>query len=176
MMQEAIAKLETLALENDEGLTYFLKKTEIIDSSVSGLSRIALEDIAKDEVIAVIGGIIIDYRDQFIAMPMGFGLSLHQVSNKHKGTVNHSCNPNGRISGFNRLVAKRDIKQGEELSIDYGTTAVGAGEAIINDCLCNSENCRHVIKNTDYKWLPIENLSMIAKYRRKQIDETGTHY
>lgn len=174
-MKHALESLSKLAEKYNEGFTYFIKQTKIIDSTISGQARIVLENVLKDEVIAVIGGILVEEVDDFIAMPVGFGLFLHQVSNPHKGTVNHSCSPNCKISGFNRLVAKRDIKKDEELTIDYGTVSVGTGHPIIENCSCGSKNCRSVIKNDDYKTANIDDLSLIAKYRRTQIDENRTH-
>ena len=48
---------------------------------------------------------------------------------------NHSCNPNVINSG-NDCVAVRDIKPGEELTWDYGTSSLQDF-----DCKCGSRNC-----------------------------------
>lgn len=56
--------------------------------------------------------------------------------------VNHSCNPNvterGRIA-----YALKDIKKGEEITIDYDKIAY-LEKAF--ECHCNSENCRGFVR------------------------------
>jgi len=52
--------------------------------------------------------------------------------------VNHSCNPNTFIQGFFGI-AKRDIKQGEEITEDYALE--NPPNAPI-PCLCGSKNCK----------------------------------
>lgn len=153
----------------NEGFTHFFVNTEIIASKINGNARITKEIINTGKLIAVIGGVLMDEHDNYIAMPMGTGIFLHQVSNAHKGTVNHSCEPNCKIEGFNKLVAKRCININEELTIDYGTVSIGKGTTIINQCNCGSLTCRHTIKTDDYKLLPVEDLCIYAKYIKENI-------
>ena len=55
--------------------------------------------------------------------------------------VNHSCNPTA-ILDINRLdpvlIAIRDIKRGEEITVDYNNTEV---QGMQIPCTCASENC-----------------------------------
>jgi hypothetical protein len=55
---------------------------------------------------------------------------------------NHSCNPNTAYSGLN-LIALRDIRRGEELTIDYG--GFGNPDAAPFTCACGAENCRGAV-------------------------------
>jgi D-alanine-D-alanine ligase len=55
---------------------------------------------------------------------------------------NHSCNPNTAYSGLN-LIALRDIRRGEELTIDYGE--FGNPDAAPFTCVCGAENCRGAV-------------------------------
>jgi D-alanine-D-alanine ligase len=55
---------------------------------------------------------------------------------------NHSCNPNTAYSGLN-LIALRDIRCGEELTIDYG--AFRNPDAAPFICSCGAGNCRGTI-------------------------------
>jgi len=55
---------------------------------------------------------------------------------------NHSCNPNTAYSGLN-LIALRDIRRGEELTIDYGE--FGNPDAAPFTCACGAENCRGAV-------------------------------
>lgn len=81
-MIEKIELLNQLAEEYDESFTHFMINSKIVSSTVSGNSRIALQHIPADTLIAIIGGVIVDAKDSYIAMPMGHGLYLHQVTNK----------------------------------------------------------------------------------------------
>ena len=61
--------------------------------------------------------------------------------------VNHSCRPNAymRTTGKRVLVmALRDIKAGEEITIDYGTTA----HPDTKRCFCKAPNCRGTINKS----------------------------
>lgn len=161
--------LEKIAKKHNEGLTHFFIKSKIVESLISGNARLAEEVIINEQLIAIIGGLVVDSNDNFIAMPMGSGIFLHQISNNHKGTINHSCDPNCKILGFNKLVAKRQINTGEELTIDYGTISIGNGTVIINQCKCNSLRCRTTIKTDDYKFLSSNDLSLYGKYIKENV-------
>jgi D-alanine-D-alanine ligase len=52
---------------------------------------------------------------------------------------NHSCNPNTALRGLN-VVATRDIRCGEELTIDYAKFANPDAASFV--CRCGAENCR----------------------------------
>jgi len=57
--------------------------------------------------------------------------------------VNHSCSPNLEVKDYCD-VAIRDVKEGEELTIDYSK------EGIPNlnlNCNCESSNCRGIIRS-----------------------------
>lgn len=55
---------------------------------------------------------------------------------------NHSCNPNTAYSGLN-LIATRDIRTGEELTIDYAEFR--NPDAASFKCSCGAENCRGTV-------------------------------
>jgi len=65
--------------------------------------------------------------------------------------INHSCDPNCVVSG-NSVVARRDIKRGEELTFDYSTDVDWPGFAMA--CRCGSLGCRRIIRA--YRFLPRE--------------------
>lgn len=56
---------------------------------------------------------------------------------------NHSCEPNTAFCGLN-LVATRDIRCGEELTLDYATLA--NPDAVPFECRCGAPNCRKIIR------------------------------
>lgn len=61
--------------------------------------------------------------------------------------INHSCDPNAWLEGLD-LVARRNIKPGEEITIDYATFYNERMESF--KCHCRSRKCRKVIRGTDY--------------------------
>jgi D-alanine-D-alanine ligase len=61
--------------------------------------------------------------------------------------INHSCDPNTWLTGLN-VHARRPIKRGEELTLDYATFC-GTGMAGF-DCQCGASKCRRRIEPTDY--------------------------
>lgn len=63
--------------------------------------------------------------------------------------MNHSCGPNCVISG-RRILARRDIEAGEELTFDYSTDIDWAGYEM--PCNCGRPDCRKVVRA--YRFLP----------------------
>lgn len=55
---------------------------------------------------------------------------------------NHSCTPNTAYDGLN-VVAIRDIREGEELTVDYALFIDESMEPFA--CQCGSENCREIV-------------------------------
>lgn len=76
--------------------------------------------------------------------------------------INHSCDPNCWYDdcGMMDLVARRDIKKGQQLTIDYCTFCTDHMETF--NCMCGAAKCRKVVTGQDYK-----NKAIIGQY--------GTH-
>ena len=72
--------------------------------------------------------------------------------------INHSCEPNSAIyikNGKVNLFAIKDIPLGEQISFDYSITAhEKEHDHWQMECLCESRNCRKIVK--DFVYLPIE--------------------
>lgn len=66
---------------------------------------------------------------------------------EHWKPINHSCDPNAWVEGLD-LVARRKIKAGEEITIDYATFYNEQMEDF--DCHCSTRRCRKIIRGTDY--------------------------
>jgi hypothetical protein len=64
--------------------------------------------------------------------------------------INHSCNANVWFHGSeNKFLARRDIKLGDEVTYDYGTTECNPKWGM--DCLCGLPMCRGRITGDDWK-------------------------
>ena len=169
LMESKLKLLNKIAEKYDIGLSHFLVKTiqRSYNTRDGGVGRFADQYIPADTDIAIIGGLIVDESDGMIAMPIGSKLYLHEVHMLYRATINHSCSPNCKIVGFNKLVSLSNIDNSDELTIDYGTVSAGVG-SIIFECGCGSENCRGQIKTDDYMRLPIEILAAWPRYMREQ--------
>ena len=65
--------------------------------------------------------------------------------------INHSCDPNAWNQGPNGLnvVARRSIRAGEEIRMDYATFCGHFAEMRPFDCHCGSPTCRRTITGMD---------------------------
>jgi SET domain-containing protein len=87
--------------------------------------------------------------------------------------VNHSCNPNLGIKGSVTFVALRNIKAGEQLTIDYSITEcdklwnfkIQTGMV----CQCGYAKCRKVIKSIQF--LPLEIYKKYLPYIPKNFQK-----
>ena len=112
-----------------------------VKKSFSGKGLYATRSFKKGEYVIEYFGDILDLK-QFGESTSTFLFTLTEkitIDGKRKENIaryiNHSCNPNVEVKGKKRLwiYAKRKIKIGEELTLDYGNEYV---EFYIKKCLC----------------------------------------
>eukprot|EP01080_Neovahlkampfia_damariscottae_P002716 gene2716-3912_t len=85
---------------------------------------------------------------------------------------NHSCEPTNWFDGNDfEFVASRDIKEGEDITFDYGTSETF--DTTIEECLCGAKTCRKYITSSDWKKkeLRMKYKGHFAPYIEKMIDE-----
>lgn len=71
------------------------------------------------------------------------------VSSKNPGYyINHSCKPNVGLKGVLTVVAMRNIKKGEEITIDYSTTEEDPYWKMV--CRCGEKKCRKTIRSIQF--------------------------
>jgi SET domain-containing protein len=63
--------------------------------------------------------------------------------------ANHSCDPNQWHDGPFEVVARRDIAAGEELTVDYATSAGAPGLRMV--CACGAAACRGSVTSDDWR-------------------------
>src|SRR4029453_957202 len=115
-------------------LTYRSPSTEVRDSPIHGRGLFARKAIARGEIIAVKGGHVLTGL-QWRALEPTLGSAEIQIAedlfiapvdrDERHGSmlyINHSCDPSIAIQGQIVLVAMRDVRAGEELTIDWATT------------------------------------------------------
>jgi len=148
-------------------------------SLIDGIGIFATEDIRKDEIIMIVGGIVVPaseikkYWDKVGYFGTRVTEDFYIVPSTREeiekgGAFNHSCEPNVGWSGDVVAVAIRDIEQGEELTMDYGMYDIEIPEF---ECNCGSPNCRKVIKSEDWKLPKLKEkyFDYFAPYLKKKI-------
>ncbi|MBU2104221.1 MAG: SET domain-containing protein-lysine N-methyltransferase [Nanoarchaeota archaeon] len=113
-----------------------------------GTGLVAKESLKKDEIIAEFDGKIYEAK-KCSDLPKAIANYAIQIG-EHKWkdskgfarVINHSCNPNIGYKDSEILVAMRDIKPGEELTLDYEMSEDSDWRM---NCLCRNKNCRKVI-------------------------------
>jgi uncharacterized protein len=139
-------------------LSYRSSKTEMRDSSIHGRGLFATADIAKDEMVAVKGGHIVDRKalpekvtpvlgpveiqiddDLFIAPVTEDERELSMLYS------NHSCDPNLGVRGEITFVAMREIRIGTH---DWAMTD---HDEYSVKCNCGAVNCRKILTGKDWQ-------------------------
>ncbi len=142
-------------------LCYRSAKTEVRDSKIHGRGLFAAADIAKDEVVAVKGGHIVD-RDTLrreivprlghVEIQIDDDLFIAPVTDEERELSmlysNHSCDANLGIRGEITFLAMRDIHAGEELTHDWAMTDDNDYSV---ECKCGAPNCRKIITGKDWQ-------------------------
>src|SRR5436189_6364172 len=116
-------------------LSYRSPKTEVRESKIHGRGLFATTDIAKDEIVAVKGGRIVDrktLREKItprlgpVEIQIDDDLFIAPVTDEERDVsmlyLNHSCDPNLGVRGEITFVAMRDIRAGAELTQAWAMT------------------------------------------------------
>lgn len=83
-------------------------------------------------------------RGLFTTQPLAAG-SLVEADT---ALLNHSCDPTLAWAGP-RLVAFRDVAEGEELTVDYATTTTDPDMLV--RCHCETYRCRQMVTGEDWR-------------------------
>ena len=131
-------------------------------SAISGNGLFAGADIAAGERVLRLGGRLMttaeldahiternaagSYVDT-ITISEGVHLVLPPDTIVH--FANHSCDPNAWHAGPFDIVARRDIRAGDEVTIDYGTHSGAPG--FVMQCDCGTTHCRRFVTSNDWQ-------------------------
>jgi hypothetical protein len=148
-------------------LSYLSPKTEVRESRIHGHGLFATGDIAKDEIVAVKGGHIVDRKTlrQEVVPRLGpveiqidENLFIAPVTFDERELSmlysNHSCDPNLGVRGEITFVAMRDIRGGEELTHDWAMTD---DDDYSVECKCGAPNCRRILTGKDWQRPHLQN-------------------
>jgi len=142
-------------------ISYLSPKTEVRESEIHRRGLFAIADIARDEIVAVKGGRIIDrktLREKItpllgpVEIQIDDDLFIAPVTDEERELSmlysNHSCDANLGMRGEITFVAMRDIRAGEELTHDWATTD---DDDYSVECKCGAQNCRKVLTGKDWQ-------------------------
>jgi len=142
-------------------LPYRSPKTEVRESRIHGRGLFAKSAIAKDEIIAVKGGHIVDgktLREKItpllgpVEIQVDDNLFIAPVTEEERELSmlysNHSCDPNLGVRGDITFVAMRDVSAGEELTHDWAMTD---DDDYFVECNCGAANCRRILTGKDWQ-------------------------
>jgi uncharacterized protein len=142
-------------------VSYLSPKTEVRESKIHGRGLFATSAIAKDEIVAVKGGCIVDretLREKIapllgsVEIQIDDNLFITPVTDEERELSmlysNHSCDANIGIRGEITFVAMRDIRVGEELTHDWATTD---DDDYSVECKCGAPNCRKMLTGKDWQ-------------------------
>ncbi len=129
-------------------------------SKMHVLGVIANKPISKDEIICVVGGLVVprsqikQFREKIGHLHAGFQIDEEfflcpatKDEYKEFGVFNHTCDPNIGFRDSITLVAIRNIAAGEELAFDYAFSETDFPEF---DCNCRTPKCRGKITPNDW--------------------------
>lgn len=154
-------------------------KVEIRSSEIDKKGMYAREDISKGEIVYIKGGHILTREELFSSsvinsyLPISDDFFIGAVSSEEEAYVklynNHSCDPNCGMHGEITFIAIKDIKTGEELTVDY---AFIDNEDYSFECHCGSPICRRTITGFDWKIKELQDkhYPYFAQYLKDKID------
>jgi SET domain-containing protein len=142
-------------------LSYLSPKTEVRESKIHGRGLFAVAAIAKDEIVAVKGGHIVDrktLREKItprlgpVEIQIDDNLFVAPTTEEERDLSmlysNHSCDPNLGMRGEITFVAVRDIRAGEELTHDW---AITDDDDYSVECNCGASRCRQIVTGKDWR-------------------------
>ena len=140
-------------------------KVSIRESLIEGRGLCATFDIKKGEKIVIWGG---NYTNMIGAelmkkegkLVMQWDDDLYSYEDRAADNgyfVNHSCEPNLWMADAYTLVTSRDVKLGEELTVDYALFEADENYISRWECKCGSSLCRGRVTGVDYRDSDLQN-------------------
>lgn len=145
-----------------DGRSWLDPRVRVADSEIEGRGLFATQHIGEGEVVAVLGGRIIDDAElarlaghRYSSAAIDEGAHLLMEDDDPLSCGNHSCDSNLWMRDEVTLAARRDIGPGEELTIDYALLT-GPAEWRMEPCACGSSACRLSVTGEDWRLLDVQ--------------------
>jgi SET domain-containing protein len=128
-------------------------------SPIQGLGLFTSKDIPAYDIICSISGkkVYRPYQPAYASLnPNWLGIGYQEWLEMDADDIavfaNHSCSPNILIDEHLQVFALRQIKEGEELLLDYSTTELDPYWSM--KCSCGEACCRKTLLS--FQYLPLE--------------------
>lgn len=138
-------------------------RIEIRRSAINGEGIFASQPIQEGEVVIIVGGVVMTETEfdafqaahplyNFIQIdPELYLVEDPETTQSLEGFVNHSCDSNTWMQDEVTLVARRDIKAGEEVTVDYALFTTQSNWMLDRRCRCGSPHCRRIVTGDDWR-------------------------
>lgn len=138
--------------------SFISSKLERIEAKIHGIGLVATSFIKQGELVGVRGGTIVNkdavvnHQDQLQGSEVQITDEIFLAGftpKEHLATLlgfNHSCDPNSFIRGQINIFAMRDVKPGEEMTVDYATVYMTPSQKFA--CRCGEPSCRGQVDTT----------------------------
>ncbi|MFH1758970.1 MAG: SET domain-containing protein-lysine N-methyltransferase [Patescibacteria group bacterium] len=154
-------------------MKHFLK-VYIAKADNLGNGLFAKKNIKKDEVIFITKGVVekgsydpklYDIGPNWLAIAKNTWLS--PFNDNPWRYINHSCNPNTGLKGQVTVVAMKNIRKDQWITIDYSITEADPYWKM--RCMCKQKNCRKIIRSI--RFLPSRLFEKYKKYIPKFLKD-----
>ena len=140
-------------------------RIEIRSSPIGGRGMFALTPVSAGEALIIWGGVVFTRAEidagvvaEGSTVAIGEGVYLGSPAGTYdrerddRGDfINHSCDPNVWMQDEVTSVARRDIRAGEELTMDYAMIREDDSRVARFDCRCASALCRGKVTGRDWR-------------------------
>ncbi len=142
-----------------QGRNWVNPKIEVRDSPIHGKGMFASGRIGKGEVLIIWRECYTDEAEAMEAVREGKGImqwdedvySYETDLNREHYLINHSCDPNGWMVDVHTVEARRDIPEGEEITVDIAMFENDENEVSAWKCNCGSGICRGRVTGKDWR-------------------------
>ncbi len=131
-----------------------MKKLYTGKSNINGTGLFTAEAIKNGEFISFVKGTKKKFcsTDAVTAtnIPTWYGVTKTIWIDPEKSVFqffNHSCDPNTAIIGTKKVIARKNIAAGEEITFDYSFTDGDVNWTLENECSCGTKLCRKKIQS-----------------------------
>lgn len=139
--------------------SWITPKVMIVSSGISGKGLFAIAAIKENEKVVVWKGNYFNKKEADRVkregkLVMQWDEDLFSVEDRGDDIayhINHSCEPNLWMQDAYTLVARRDIKKGEEITADYALWEADENYISKWKCGCGSSFCRKRITGKDWR-------------------------
>lgn len=185
-------KLVILNLNKKEYLrqSWVDERLKVGPSLIAGQGIFTTRDIKEGEILMIWGGIEIpraEYNDDDfhprstvrISEDTYLGRPISDSEESPDDYLNHSCDPNAWLTDEVTVVARRDIKAGEEITVDCATWDSDEEWAYFDEgegpCRCGSALCRKNLTPQDWRRPELQEryVGHFSPYITRKIRQNG---